>query len=72
MKLDKIKDDNSFMKDRDSKAVVNVDNDKLEAYKNKRQKNRQIDRTIKDVEQLKSDVGEIKSLLHQLINNNGK
>lgn len=69
---DLIENVNNFEKDRHSRAIVNTDSNALRAYKIQREKmikfNRISDLEI-DVTNIKNDIDEIKSLLHQLINN---
>lgn len=69
---DRIENVSNFEKDKHSRAVVNTDSNALKAYKIQRDKmmkfNRITDLEI-DVTNIKSDINEIKSLLHQLINN---
>ena len=48
-------------------AVVNVDNDALAAYKSRKQKNREYEQKMKEVDGLKAEMAEIKSLLQQIV-----
>lgn len=64
----KIEGINSFVRDSRNKAIVNVDNGALEAYKKQRKIIASAKSLSEEVELLKSDINEIKSLIHQLIN----
>tara|TARA_Y100000389_G_C16985238_1_gene282232 strand:+ start:88 stop:297 length:210 start_codon:yes stop_codon:yes gene_type:complete len=48
-------------------AVVNVDNSALSAYKSRKQKNRDYEQKIKEIDALKIEMSEIKSLLQQIV-----
>jgi len=48
-------------------AVVNVDNSALSAYKSRKQKNREYEQKIKEIDALKIEMSEIKSLLQQIV-----
>ena len=65
----KIKDHENLIRDEKSNAVLNADMSGLKAYRERRKKNLQM---VQDVENLKSDVSEIKNLLLQLIEKNDK
>jgi predicted nuclease with TOPRIM domain len=65
----KIKDHENLVRDEASNAVLNADLSSLQAYRERRAKSLQM---VQDVENLKSDVSEIKNLLLQLIEKNDK
>lgn len=65
----KIEDSLSFERDNNSRAIVNVDKNALKAYRIQRTNSKKALSANNDIENLKLDVQEIKSLLHQLINN---
>lgn len=65
----KISDYAQYEKDTFNKSVLNVDNASLNSYKKQREKMKLVFNSTNDIENLKLDVQEIKSLLHQLINN---
>ena len=60
-------------REKESGALLNVDYDSLAAYKRRRylarQKTNQIDEMSNDINSLKQDFLEIKSILMQLVNN---
>jgi DNA-binding transcriptional regulator YhcF (GntR family) len=51
-------------------AIINTDNRALEAYRLQKQRNREINNTIKDMETVKQDMVEIKALLKELLGKN--
>jgi hypothetical protein len=65
----KIESYSQFQKDSESKAILNVDKNALSAYKAHRTNIKKAMDVSNEIENLKLDVQEIKSLLHQLINN---
>lgn len=65
IKYKKVENDASFIRDMQNSAIINVDNQALQAYRVKRNASKKL---INDVEALKSEMAEIKTLLHELIN----
>lgn len=65
----KIKEDPRFEKDMHSKAILNVDRNSLSAYKKQRTIITAATNVSKEVDVIKKDIEEIKTLLHHLINN---
>lgn len=63
----KVKDDNSLVRDEASKAILNIDNSGLQAYREKKRKEATLSRIIEEHDQIKSDLDEIKTLLRQLM-----
>jgi len=47
-------------------VLINTDNQALNAYKNKKKREHRIDEMQKDMDELKSDIAEIKALLKGL------
>lgn len=64
----KVKDFTQYEKDAFSKAVVNVDNKSLEAYKMQRKKMLEVNKIEKEFSDIKEEINEIKTLLKELIN----
>lgn len=69
MKPDKliIEQDENFVRDVKTNAVLNTDMTSLQKYKARREKEREMLQTIDEVKEMKSELSEIKTLLHQLI-----
>jgi len=57
-----------YQKDSESKAVLNVDKQALSAYKTQRRNFKKTINVNNEIENLKNEMNEIKSLLYQLIN----
>lgn len=58
-----------FQKDSESRAILNVDKNALNAYKAQRRNIKKALSVNEEMEVIKKDIDEIKTLLHQLINN---
>jgi len=65
----KVADYKQYEKDTDSKGILNVDGASLGAYKKQRDKLKSVFDTQSEINDMKKDIDEIKSLLHHLINN---
>jgi hypothetical protein len=61
-------DEENFIRDRSTAAVLNTDRDSLVAYKKERERILRADSIIEDVDSLKKEFSEIKNLLLQLVN----
>tara|TARA_X000001036_G_scaffold435592_1_gene477089 strand:- start:1097 stop:1306 length:210 start_codon:yes stop_codon:yes gene_type:complete len=64
----KVQDENNLYRDIDTGAIINTDRSAFEKYKKSRNKFRNMEQ---ELDYVKSEISEIKSLLHQLINSNG-
>ena len=64
MDYTKIKDSEDLVKDNNSGAILNINNDALRAYKQSRTNNM---RMHEKVNQMENDISEIKSLLNELV-----
>jgi hypothetical protein len=67
MKHIKVKNEDHLYRDVDTGAIINTDISSFERYKRSRNKFRNMEQ---ELDHVKSDISEIKSLLHQLINTN--
>lgn len=63
----KVEGDSSFVKDTKSKAVLNVNNSALEAYKKQRAVLSKASTASDEINNLKEEVQEIKEMLKQLL-----
>jgi len=63
----KVQDRRDVVRDSTSKAVLNIDNDGLVAYKARRDRERTLDNMIAEVNDLRNDVSEIKQLLRKFL-----
>mgnify|MGYP003119280096 CR=1 FL=1 len=64
----KVKDNEDLVRDKNNSAILNVDADALSKYKMRREQER---KRNEEIEELKKDVSEIKSLLLQMIDKEG-
>ena len=64
MKYTKIKHNEDLVKDNNSGAILNINNDALRAYRQARTNNM---RMHEKVNQMENDISEIKSLLNELV-----
>ena len=67
MIITKVKDAPGLIRDMSNQAVLNTDISALEAYKRKRNKQQEIDEVISDINNMKSDIDQIKSLMQRLL-----
>lgn len=65
--LQKIQNVSEYVKDDKNSAVLSVDNNSLKAYKMRRAQSREYEEAINDINNIKSELSEIKSLLTQLV-----
>ena len=56
-----------LVKDEISGAVLNVDNEKLLAYKKQKQAAFKVSQTAERLDKVENDIGEIKQMLQQLL-----
>jgi hypothetical protein len=64
----KVKDNEDLVRDKNNSAILNVDADALSKYKMRREQER---KRNEEIDELKKDVSEIKSLLLQMIDKEG-
>ena len=63
----KVTDEPNLVRDTNSNAILNVNKEALNKYKQERDKQLQIQRVLSEHEDLKKDISEIKQLLLQLM-----
>ena len=68
MKHIKVKNEDHLYRDTDTGAVINTDRSAFEKYKKSRTKFQNMEQ---ELDYVKSEIGEIKSLLQQLLKSNG-
>jgi hypothetical protein len=66
----KVQDRRDIIRDGDSKAILNINNDGLAAYKARRQREQTMDNIVNEVSNLKADISEIKFLLSRILEKN--
>ena len=67
MKYAKVKEAPGLVRDLTNNAILNTDGSRLQAYKKARNKQREVDAMAQDLNNLKSDVEEIKTQLKALL-----
>ena len=71
MSLQPVKDHRNLARDTDSGAIVNIDRsaylNALERHKNKEKQKKTIEDNTKDINSIKSEISEIKTMLKTLI-----
>lgn len=65
--LQKIKNVSDYVKDDKTSAVLSVDNNSLNSYKLRKAQTREYQEAIEDINNIKSELGEIKLLLTKLV-----
>jgi hypothetical protein len=63
----KVTDEPNLVRDSKSNAILNVNNDALNKYKQERERFVQMQKVISEHEEIKKDISEIKQLLLQLM-----
>jgi hypothetical protein len=71
MALDKIKDYPDLAKDPNTKAVVNIDNSGLSAYRKQRDKQKALDQAFQDINNMKQEFNDIKTLMQRILDKIG-
>lgn len=67
MTIAKVKDSPGLVRDMSNQAVLNTDVAALEAYRRKRNKQQELNEVISDINNMKSDIDQIKSLMQRLL-----
>jgi len=69
MALKQVEDRPDLVKDEDTKAILNTNKVALSAYKKRREQQRTVQNMSEELNDIKNDMSEIKSLLRDIINN---
>ena len=69
MGLLQVKDRPDLVKDEETKAVLNTDAASLDAYRKRREAQREVKTMCNEIDDIKNDIADIKSLLKEIINN---
>jgi len=67
-----LQDTNKYVRDRDSKAIISSDKNLFEAYKAQRERAKQMRTSLDDINMLKNEMIEIKTLLTKILNTQGR
>jgi hypothetical protein len=71
MKYAKVQENPELIRDMDSKAVLNTNLTALQAYKKKREKQQEIQSAVEDINNLRQEVNELKTLMQRLLDKIG-
>jgi hypothetical protein len=71
MQVAKVKDAPGLVRDITNQAVLSTDIGGLEAYRRKRNKQQELDAALSDINNMKSDIDQIKSLMQRLLDKIG-
>jgi hypothetical protein len=63
----KVKGSEELVRDTSSSAILNTDNEALNAYKARRAKEAAIEQVVREHAEMKSDIEDIKNLLKELL-----
>ena len=67
MKTAKVKDAPGFVRDMETRAVLHTDGAALQAYKRKREKQKELNDTISDINNMKNEINDIKVLMQRIL-----
>ena len=67
----KVKDTPNLVRDMQNQAVLNSDSDGLKAYKLKREKQQEINSAVDDINNIKQDINELKTLMQRILDKIG-
>jgi len=71
MKYAKVKENPELIRDMDSKAILNTNLTAMQAYKKKREKQHEIQSAVDDINNLRQEVNELKTLMQRLLDKIG-
>jgi hypothetical protein len=71
MKYAKVKENPELIRDMDSKAVLNTNLTALQSYKKKREKQQEIQSAVDDINTMKQDINDLKSLMQRILDKIG-
>ena len=66
-KFAKVKENPDLIRDMDNQAILNTNIDALAAYKKRRQKEREVSQSLSDINIMKQDINELKSLMQRIL-----
>jgi hypothetical protein len=67
----KVKDTPNLVRDMQNQAVLNSDLDGLKAYKLKREKQQEINSAVDDINNMKQDINDLKTLMQRILDKIG-
>jgi hypothetical protein len=63
----KVKENPDLVRDLDSQAILNTNTDALTSYKKRRSKEREINQSLDDINNMKQDINELKTLMQRIL-----
>lgn len=63
----KVRENSDLVRDKDSKAILNINDKALNKYKEEREQRIKTNRMIEEFDSVKNDMNEIKTLLQELL-----
>ena len=70
-KLAKVKDNPDLVRDMGTQAILNTNIDSLTAYKKRKAKEREIDQAFDDINTMKQEMQDIKTLMQRILDKIG-
>jgi cell fate (sporulation/competence/biofilm development) regulator YmcA (YheA/YmcA/DUF963 family) len=67
----KVKENPDLVRDLGNQAILNTNIDSLTAYKRRREKAKEIDQTIGDINTMKQDINDLKTLMQRILDKIG-
>ena len=67
----KVKENPDLVRDLGNQAILNTNTDSLAAYKRRREKAKEIDQTIGDINTMKQDINDLKTLMQRILDKIG-
>ena len=71
MKYARVEESPDLIRDMDSKAVLNTNSTALQAYKKKREKQQEIQSAVEDINNMKQDINDLKTLMQRILDKIG-
>ena len=67
----KVKENPDLVRDMNTQAILNTNVDALKAYKKRRQKERDISDSLSDINNMKQDINDLKTLMQRILDKIG-
>jgi hypothetical protein len=66
-KFAKVKENPDLIRDMENQAILNTNVDALEAYKKRRKKEIEVSQSLNDINTMKQDINELKTLMQRIL-----
>jgi predicted adenine nucleotide alpha hydrolase (AANH) superfamily ATPase len=67
MELAKVKENPDLVRDMKNQAILNTNVDALSAYKKRRQKEKEVAESLNDINTMKQDINDLKTLMQRIL-----